>query len=498
MYLRVKDLAIATGNPLIVIINYIDAQKLDLHYADRIRIRKGRREITAMIDITESNEFILPGEIGLFKEVYERLRGKDGDIVSIRIEEKPRTLHYIKNKLKGGKLSDREIREIVDDIIQDRLTEIELTYFVAASFMNGLDDNETVAMTRAILQSGEKLKLRSKIVVDKHCIGGVAGNRTSMLIVPIVAAAGFVIPKTSSRAITSAAGTADTVEVLCDVSFPIDRMKKIVEKTGGCFVWGGAVNLAPADDKIIKVEYPMSLDPVGGLIASILAKKKSVSATHVLIDIPVGKGSKTESRERALLLKRRFESTAKRLRMKVAVVITDGSQPIGNGIGPALEARDVLWTLMGSSHGAADLREKSIRLAGHIFDLTGKTRKGKGRILAKKMLDSKKAFKKFIQIIQAQNAKVIFPEQIKVGSYSFTVKSLAAGTVRHIDNKRINKIAKLAGAPHDPESGVYLYVHKKARVKKGDRLFRIYSNSKERLSFAKSFAKQFSPMELGR
>ncbi len=498
MHLRVKDLAIATGNPLIVIINYIDAQKLDLHYADRIRIKKGRREITAMIDITESNEFILPGEIGLFKEVYERLRGRDGDIVTIRLEEKPRSLHYIKNKLRGEKLSDREIREIVDDIIEDRLSEIELTYFVAGSFTNGLDDRETVAMTKAMLQSGEKLKLKSRIVVDKHCIGGVAGNRTSMIVVPIVAAAGLVIPKTSSRAITSAAGTADTVEVLCDVSFTIDRMKKIVEKTGGCFVWGGSVNLAPADDKIIKVEYPMSLDPVGGLIASILAKKKSVSSTHVLIDIPVGKGSKTESRERALLLKRKFESTARRLGMKVAVVITDGSQPIGNGIGPALEARDVLWTLMCSPKGAKDLREKSIKLAGRILELAKKAGKGKGLLMAEELLDSKKALRKFIQIIQAQNAKVIFPEQIKVGSYSTTIKAQGTGSVRHIDNKRINKAAKLAGAPHDPESGIYLYVHKRDRVKKGDRLFRIYSNSKERLKFAKSFSRQFSPVEIGR
>jgi len=496
MQLRVKDLAISTGNPLIAIVNYIDAQKLDLHFADRIRIKKGRQEIIAMIDITDTNELVLPGEIGLFKEVYEKLCVKDCDIVRIHIEEKPSSLHYIKKKLRGGQLTEQEIREIIDDVISDRLTEIELTYFVAGSYVNGLTDNEVVALTKAMLYTGQRLKLKNRIVVDKHCIGGVAGNRTTMLIVPILAAAGLVIPKTSSRAITSAAGTADSVEVLCNVSFSLDKMQRIVTKTGGCFVWGGAVDLAPADDKIIRVEHPVRLDPVGGLIASILAKKKSVSASHVLIDIPVGKGTKTESRKRALLLKNKFEGISKRLDMKVRVIITDGSQPIGNGIGPALEARDVLWTLMRSPKGAEDLKEKSIMLAGHLLDLCGKTKRDLGMKLARSILETGKAYEKFIEIIQAQDAKVIFPEQIELGSYTAKIRAARGGIISHIHNKKTNKIARLAGAPHDPKAGLYLYVHKGHRVKKGDRLFCIYADSKERLRFAKQSAKLFNPITI--
>ena len=496
MELHVKDLAIATGNPLIVILNYIDAQKLDLHYADRIKLCKGKREIVAMIDISDSNEFVLPGEIGLFKEVYKKLGVFDSDIVNIKIEKKPRSIHYIKEKLRGKNLMDSEIREIIDDVNNNRLTEVELTYFVAASYVTDLNDEETVSLTKAMIHTGETLKLKNKVVVDKHCIGGVAGNRTSMLVVPIIAAAGLVIPKTSSRSITSAAGTADTVEVLCDVSFDLDKMKKIVEKTGGCFLWGGAVNLAPADDKIIRVEHPVSLDPVGVLIASILAKKKSVSTTHLIIDIPVGKGSKTESLKRAKLLKSKFERIAYRLGMKIIVVITDGSQPIGNGIGPCLEARDVLWTLLGSPQGADDLKEKSIMLAGELFDLAGKTAKGKGKELARKILDTGLAYEKFIEIIQAQNAKVIFPEQIEIGSYTRNIKAGKTGKIVHIDNKRINKIAKLAGAPHDPKAGLYLHVHKNDHVKTNARLVTIYADSRERLRHASDFAKEFHPMDI--
>lgn len=495
MQLRAKNLAIATGNPKIALINYIDALKYDLHYADRIRIRKGKKETIAMIDIADSNDLVLPGEVGLFEEVHQKLSIKDKDILNIYIEDKPKSIHYIKKKLKGEKLTEREIRTIIKDIIEDRLTEVELTYFVASTYVHELNDDETVAFTKAMISLGQTFKLKNKVVLDKHCIGGVAGNRTTMIVVPIIAAAGLYIPKTSSRSITSAAGTSDTVEVLCDVSFSLEKMGKIVKKTGGCLVWGGAVDLAPADDKIIKVEHPVSLDPVGGLIASILAKKKSVSATHVLIDIPVGRSAKTQSKKRAKLLKGKFERISKRLGMKTKVLITNGSQPIGNGIGPALEARDVLWTLSRSPKGADDLKKKSIMLAGELFDLSGKTRKGKGKILAKEILESGKAYEKFIEIIKAQNAKILFPEQIEVGRYKSHILASKKGIVTHVDNKRINRIAKLAGAPHDAQSGLYLYVHKRSKVKKGDRLYTIYSNNKDRLAFAKQFAKTYKAIE---
>ena len=223
--------------------------------------------------------------------------------------------------------------------------------------MHELDINESVSLTKAMINTGEILKLNKYPVMDMHCIGGVAGNRTTMIIVPIVASAGLTIPKTSSRSITSPAGTADTMEVLSNVSFSIKEIKKVIRKTNACLVWGGSVNLAPADDKIIRIEHPVSLDPEGQLLASILAKKRSASATHLLIDIPIGKGSKIENRKKALHLKRLFESISKKLGIKIKVIITDGSQPVGNGIGPGLEARDVLWVLKNDSKQPLDLKD---------------------------------------------------------------------------------------------------------------------------------------------
>jgi AMP phosphorylase len=484
MNMRAKDLAIGTGNPLIALLNKIDAERSDLHFGDRVRVKKGKRETTATIDITNSLEMLLPGQIGLFEEVFKNIHAKDNDVVSLHIEDKPKSVNFIKKKLMGEELNYEEMKAIVEDIINNKLTDIEMTYFVAGTYVHEMSDDETVALIKAIINTGDRLKLKSKIVVDKHCVGGVAGNRTTMIVVPIIAAAGLIIPKTSSRAITSAAGTADTVEVLCNVTMTKDEMEDVVNKVGGCIVWGGAVNLAPADDKIIKVEHPLSLDPIGQLLASILAKKKSVSATHVLIDIPIGKGSKTGSLKKALRLKKKFIDISKRIGMKVMVLITDGSEPIGNGIGPALEARDVLWTLQNSENGCNNLKEKSIVMAGHIFDLVGKTKKGQGKKLARKILESGKAYTKFIEIIKAQGAKVISPEHIEVGRYTHIVKSKKIGTVKHIDNHAINRISRIAGAPHDKGSGLYIHAHKGHKVKKGDLLFTIYSDSRERLTYA--------------
>ncbi|MFW6014275.1 MAG: AMP phosphorylase [Candidatus Nanoarchaeia archaeon] len=484
MKLRVKDLAISTGNQKIALLNHKDAEKYDLHFTDRIRIKNGKKEVTAIIDITDSQELLLPGQIGLFKEVYSAIDAKDDDVTRISIEQKPKSVEHIKKKLKGKELKYNEMEDIVNDIVYGKLSEIELTYFVSSTYVYEMTDNEIIHLINCIIKSGDTLNLSEKTILDKHCIGGVAGNRTTMIVVPIIAAAGLIMPKTSSRSITSAAGTADTVEVLCEVSYPIEDMKKTVKSTGACLMWGGAMNLAPADDKIIKVEYPVSLDPIGQLLASILAKKKSVSATHVLIDIPVGPGCKTDCMDRAKHLKNKFEEIGKKINMKVQVEITDGSQPIGNGIGPALEARDVLWTLQNSENAAIDLKNKSIRLAGKIFELVGEQKKGHGWRKAKKLIENGDAYKKFIEIIKKQGAKITTPENIKLGRYKKTICSGKEGIILHIDNKGINKVARIAGAPHDQKAGLYLHVHKYNKVKKGQELITIYADSKERLKFA--------------
>lgn len=484
MHLKVKDINVATGGPLIAVLNYKDAQKLDLQGTDRILLKKGRKEIIVSINISESSKNIKPGTIGLFEEVLDVLKPKKGSKLTIKPTHTPKSIEFIRDKLDGKRLTKNEIDILVKDLIENDLTETELAYFVSACYHNELSQNETINFTRAVLESGKKLVLNKKIIADKHCLGGIPNNRTTMLITPILAAAGVTMAKSSSRSITSAAGTADTMEVLSKVDFNPKTIKEIVNKTNGCIIWGGAMELAGADDKLIKVRYPLRLDPEGLMLSSIMAKKASVGSTHVLIDIPIGKTAKVTTTKRAKKLRRKFVDLGKKLGMKTNVIITDGSQPIGKGIGPNLEARDVLYILTRHPGAPKDLEEKSIMMADKLLKLT------KTKASAREILESGKAYKKMKEIIKAQKGKsTIGPEDLNPGRHSFDIKSRKSGKIIEIDNKKITKIARIAGAPSDKAAGIYLYKRVGQKIKKNETIFTIYSESKDKLEYSKPFAK---------
>ena len=307
-----------------------------------------------------------------------------------------------------------------------------------------------------------------------------------MIVVPIVAAAGYTIPKTSSRAITSPAGTADTMECLAKVEMPEAKIRQVVKKTGACIVHGGSVNLAPADDKIIEVEHPLSIDAEGQLLASVMAKKHSVSANHVLIDIPMGKSVKARNRKEAAHLKKMFELIGKKLGMQVKVVITDGSAPIGNGIGPLLEAEDVMAVLRNDPLAPRDLKEKSLMLAGQLLELVCACGKGGGLKMAIEILESGKALQKMNDIIDAQG-KQVKPE---LGKHRYPVYSGKAGRIVEIDNDIIAKVARIAGAPTDKGAGLYLSKKIHDSVKKSDLLYTIYAMNEFKLGLAKDFLRK--------
>jgi len=489
MRLKVKDMDIATGGPLVAILNKEDALKFDLHHTDRIKIIKGRKIETAVVDIARSKKAVPRGSIGVFEEVVDSLKLKNNDIVRIKLARKPLSIAFIKKKLDGITLTRKEIDQIVWDIVHNKLSSTELTYFVAASYTNVMTIEETIMLTKAMAKHGDTLKLKKYPIIDKHSIGGIPGNRTTMVLVPIIAAAGLTMPKTSSKSITSPAGTADTMAVLANVSFPISKMRKIIQKTNGCIVWGGSLNLAPADDKIISVERSLEIDAESQLLASIMAKKYSVSSTHILIDIPTGEGSKVKNKFEAMHLKKNFEAIGKKLRKHIKVLLTDGTQPVGNGIGPALEARDILWLLKRDPRRPLDLEKKCIMMASEIFRMV---RIKNGRKKALEILNSGKAYDKMVEIIKAQQGTLVNPDKIKIGKYKYDVTSNRSCIVKSIGNKLISRVARVAGAPDDKGAGVYLYKHTGSKVKKNDKLFTIYSESKEKLKYAKEILTQVS------
>lgn len=476
MKLKVKALDLSTGGPLVVVLDDLDAKKLDLHTLDRVSVKrlKSKKEIIANIDI--SAEGIKPGIIGLFSESLKRLGVEEGTHVEIETAPKPESIEIIRKKLDGHMLTKHDLRTLINDIVNDRLSEVEITYFVAGAYTKGFTLEESAILTEETVNLGFKLNLNKEIVIDKHCIGGIPGNRTSMVVIPIIAAAGFTIAKTSSRSITSPAGTADVMEIFCPVSISHEKVQEIVKKTGACIIWQSSLNPHGADEKLIKVRHPLSLDPEGLLLSSIMAKKKAVGATHVLVDIPCGEGAKFSYKE-GKELKKKFIKLGKRLGIYVKVVITDGSQPIGSGIGPALEARDVLSVLEGN--GPADLQAKCVFLATEMLSMVG-VKDAKREVM--EIINSGAAYNKFLEIVRAQGGRKTLA--IPTARYFHSVESPKKGVVKSINNKLIAKIARIAGSPEDKAAGIYLNVRRNNHVHYGDVLFTVFSNNQKRLQFA--------------
>ena len=500
MLLKVKPLKLVASKPIAIISKEV-AKKLFLHPGQRIRIKKGKKEIVAIVDI--AREIVKNDEIAVSQEIVKELKLKQKSFVDVYAALKPLSITYIAKKLSGKKLSFMEIYSIISSIVKNKLTEPEIAYFVSATYTRGMDLNEIVSLIKAMVKTGKRIKQKSKLVIDKHSIGGVAGNRTTPIVVPIIAKfcekfmIDAVIPKTSSRAISSAAGTADVIETLARVEFSIEEIEKILSKTRACLVWGGTLGLAPADDKIIEVEKMLNLDPEPQLIASILSKKLAVNATHVIIDIPYGSSAKVRNLKEAKALSRKFETIAKQFKLKLKCIVSDGTQPIGNGIGPKLEALDVLAVLKQERKRPLDLEKKSLFLASHLISFISKMPLQKAFSKAREILRSKEAFEKFKEIIEAQQGSVSkIKKKLKVGKHKLDVKSEKDGKVVEIDNRKISYIARLAGCPVDKGSGIFLYKHLNEKVKKGEKLFSIFAESKEKLEYAKLIAGRIVPVKV--
>lgn len=488
MLLKVKSLKFLAGRPVAIIHQKV-SQKLDVHSGERVAIRKKKdhQEIISIVDIATG--ILKEDEIVVSYEIFKKLRLREDSLVDIEPALKPLSTNFILKKLQGKKLSYTEIFSIMKDIYKNSLTETEIAYFISGMYVYGMNDNETIALTNAMVKIGKILDLNKKMIIDKHSIGGIAGNRTTPIVIAICAATGLVMPKTSSRAITSAAGTADVIETLCNVEFSLEEIKKIVNKNNACLVWGGSLGLAPTDDKIIQVERIMGIDPQAQLIASILAKKVSVGATHFLLDIPFGKGAKVNFGQ-AKKLAKKFHKISTLLGLKIMIALTDGNQPIGKGIGPVLEMRDILAVLVREKSRPLDLEAKAIVLAGLIFELAGKTKKGHGKRLASYILNSGQALEKFKEIIKAQHGNFgDLNEKLRLANFKKIIIAEEHGKIEEMNNKKINFVARVAGCPADKRAGLYLHKQVGDFVKKNDIIATIYSENKRKLNYAEKIFK---------
>ncbi|HDN02263.1 MAG TPA: thymidine phosphorylase, partial [Candidatus Bathyarchaeota archaeon] len=364
--LKVKFLEVEAGGKPVVVMNREDAEDIGVTSLGRVNVKFGGREVTAIVNTTTA--LIDVGVLGLYDEVRRALNIMEGETVEVEIAPFPTSVHFIRNKLRGRKLTYHEVLEIVEDAVKGNLSEIEIAAFVTALHIFGLDLDEANSLSKAMVETGNVLELDRYPILDKHSIGGVPGDKTTLLVVPIIASCGFTIPKSSSRAITSAAGTADRAEVLMPVNLNLEEMREVVEKTNGCIVWGGSLYLAPADDIFVRVEHPLSIDPL--LLPSIMSKKKAVGADMLVVDIPCGRGTKVKTIGEADLLAKDFIELGGRLGIKVQCAVTYGEQPVGYAVGPALEAMEALNVLAGRS-AVPDLVDKATDIAGILLEMAG-------------------------------------------------------------------------------------------------------------------------------
>ncbi len=473
-----------------VMLNVADARGFGLNAGDRVRVKAKGAAVTAILDTT--TQMVKPGQIGIFTEAHKEL--KDAKNVDILPAPKPASLCYIKMMMDKQKLNEDQIKSIVRDIVDNHLSDIEISAYITASYIHNMDSQETEWLTKAMIETGDKIHFDTHPVMDKHSIGGVPGNKVSLLVVPIVAAAGLLIPKTSSRAITGAGGTADLMEILAPVEFSAQEIKEITENVGGVIAWGGATNIAPADDKLIKAEYALSIDPYSQMLASIMAKKGAVGADAVVVDMPVGPGTKLATPEAGRSLAKDLIDLGERLGIRMECAMTFGGSPVGRTIGPALEVREALALLEGKG-GPNSLKEKSLSLAGILLEMGGVAARGDGNRVAEDILGSGKAHKKMLEIIEAQGGNPqIKSEEILIGEHQEDVLSPSNGYVVAFFNKRIVELARLAGAPADKKAGVIIRKKMGEMVKKGEPLFTLCSSSEWDLSSAAKDAKRQMPI----
>jgi len=473
-----------------VMLNLADARTLGLNPGDRVRVRAKGAAVTALLDTT--SQMVKPGQIGIFSEAMRELKG--AKMVEVLPAPKPASLCYIKMMMDKQKLNEDQIKTIVRDIVDNHLSDVELSAYITASYIHNMDSQETEWLTRAMIETGDRIRFDTHPVVDKHSIGGVPGNKVSLVIVPVVAAAGLLIPKTSSRAITGAGGTADLMEILAPVEFSATEIKEITESVGGVIAWGGATNIAPADDKLIKAEYALSIDPYSQMLASIMAKKGAVGADAVVVDMPVGPGTKLATPEAGRSLAKDLTDLGERLGIRMECAMTFGGSPVGRTIGPALEVREALALLEGKG-GPNSLKEKSMALAGILLEMGGVAGKGDGSRIAEEILVSGRAHKKMLEIIEAQGGDPkVKSEDIQIGEKKEDVLSPINGYIVAFFNKRIIEVARLAGAPADKMAGVIIHKKMGQQVKKDEPLLTICSSSEWDLTAAVKDAKRMMPI----
>ena len=489
MKFKVKAYVMNTSEQAILLADE-DSLAIGVKENDRVSVT-GYRSAIAVVTIAK--DIVPRGTVIMTKDLADRIGVENDGEVDIKYAHAPDSVRFIRKKMDGERLEKEQIEAIVNDILDNRLSKIEVSAWLTALYINGMDIDEIADFTMAMANTGDIVKFSRSPVFDFHSLGGVPGNKITPIVVSIVAAAGFMIPKTSSRAISSACGTSDFVETFCDVELEASKLKAISEDVGGVFSWGGSMNLAPVDDLVIDIEHPLGINPRAQMLASIMSKKVAMGSTHLLVDIPMGRDTKVPTLESAKAYARDLMDLGDRIGMHVECAITYADQPIGTAVGPILEAKECISILEGDKHPASVI-EKAVECAGIILEMGGIPN---GAVRAKEILDSGEAYKKFMEIVVAQNGRPdLKSSDLVPGKFTQDIIASSSGYVHSIRNKNVVLIAKTAGSPSDKGAGLKIFKKKGQRVEQGDVLMTIYAESEAKLKRAVEMAISNNPFDI--
>ncbi len=410
-----------------------------------------------------------------------------------------RALKALQKRLHKKHLGYQEIFAIIDEIAKGEFDPILTTYFAASGYVNKLNRQEIYYLTKALVETGRKLSF-PYVVADKHSIGGVPGTRATLIVIPLLVSLGIRMVSTPSRAITSPSGTADDMELLAKVEFKLKEIPLLLEKAGGCIVWGGHLDIAPVDTKMIEVEKVLLDESMDKVLVSIMAKKVASGVNHVVIEIPVGREMKVTRRPDAQKLGRDFVWLGKQFGVKVRPVIIPTYQPAGGGIGPYLETREALRVLQRKYNYSRDLETRALHLADQLLDLILKNKNEAARLekefsfingktprvkFLKEQLDNGQAWEAMKRIIIAQDGRPKDSEEFTPQVPRLEIKASKDGAISQVSIKNINKLSRLLGTPADKQAGIYLHKKLGENVKKGEVLFEFFSSDTMKLKEAK-------------
>lgn len=481
--LNLKHVAVSSFNENVAYVHSdCSAYKVDdIKTLTKVEIHGGMQPVYALLEITDDPKIVRPNELGLNNEAFRLINLPEGANVSITLAPPAPSLPIVKRKITGNILSASEYASIIGDIAAKRYSNLDIAAFLVASgsFMTA---SEVLALTEALIGDDVIRWDSESIVVDYHCFGGVPGNKVDIIINSIIAAYGLPMPTTCSRSLTSCAGVADTFGVLANVDIDEDKLVRLVKENRGAIACYEGLPIAEANKIVSRIERHIGFTQLQHLAASILAIKLAAGVTHLVIDIPVGPNSRIKSTNEAMRLRKLIEYVGDMLSLEIDAVITDGSEPIGNGVGAVLEARDVMKVLRNKPDAPQDLLEKSLFMAGRILEFDPNLRGGQGYAVAKEILGSGRALEAMNKMIYAQGKA----PQPQLGHLTRDIVATAGGVVESINNERINRIGILAGAGQYPGAGLDLLKKVGDRVEQGETLYRIHSLTSTDFAFANS------------